>query len=163
MGLLDRWTKRQEQKKLEQVKQPADLKTADKAAAVTTETKTVKTKTEKAVKTAAPKKETAKDAVVEAKISLTADKILIRPLVTEKSAVAQSHNKYGFVVERSATGAAVKRAIAEAYGVTPVKVNLINASGKWVRFGRNMGRRSDFKKAIVTLPKGKSIAIHEGV
>ncbi|OGH87662.1 MAG: 50S ribosomal protein L23 [Candidatus Magasanikbacteria bacterium RIFOXYC2_FULL_42_28] len=94
---------------------------------------------------------------------MTADRILIRPLVTEKGAIAQSQNKYGFVVERSATTDVIKRAIAEAYGVTPLKVNLINVSGKWVRFGQSFGRRGDYKKAIVTLPKGKSITIHEGV
>ncbi len=142
MGLLDRWTKRQEQKKLKSEK-PAVLPTEKTIA------KPVAAQSEKPV--------------AAAKISLTADKILIRPLVTEKSAIAASHNKYGFVVERSATKSAIKRAIAEAYGVIPTQVNLINVSGKSVRFGQKFGRRSDFKKALVTLPAGKTISIHEGV
>lgn len=160
MGLLDRWTKRQEQKKLEQEKPPAVLKSEETGKEVEKAKSKDTPKSEKTVKAVVASTE---KSAPKTKISMTADRILIRPLVTEKSAIAQSQNKYGFVVNRGATTDTIKRAIAEAYGVTPLKVNLINVSGKWVRFGRSFGRRGDFKKAIVTLPEGKSITIHEGV
>lgn len=164
MGLLDRWTKREEKKKLT-VEKPvvSDAEKTDKPVkavkAAVSKTKTLKT--EETTKKAVVASET--KTIAATKNSVTADRILVRPLVTEKSAIAQSQNKYGFVVSRSATKNAVKKAISEAYGVMPEKINLINASGKWVRFGQSFGRRSDFKKAIITLPAGKSITIHEGV
>ena len=78
-------------------------------------------------------------------------------------AVAQGLNKYSFIVRRDSTKGQIKKAILEVYGVNPKSVNMINVSGRWVRFGRSFGRRSDYKKAVVTLPAGKSIAVHEGV
>lgn len=89
--------------------------------------------------------------------------VVLVPRVTEKAALAQSINKYTFVVKNNATKAEVKREIAANYSVTPSNVNFINVEGKRKRTNRGMGRRSDFKKAIVTLPKGQSITIHEGV
>jgi large subunit ribosomal protein L23 len=90
-------------------------------------------------------------------------KILVKPLVTEKSAIAESKNKYSFVVVRSANKNQIKTAIEEIYGVKPANVNVANIEGRRVRFGRSMGKRNDYKKAIVTLPAGKSINIHTGV
>jgi len=92
-----------------------------------------------------------------------AHRILIKPLVTEKSAIAESINKYSFVVARWAGKNQVKKAVEDIYGVAPASVNIINADGRAMHFGRNLGRRSDYKKAIVTLPSGKSIDIHTGV
>lgn len=89
--------------------------------------------------------------------------VVLVPRVTEKAASAQSINKYTFVVKNDATKSEVKREIAAEYSVTPSAVNFINVEGKRKRTNRGMGRRSDFKKAIVTLPKGQSITIHEGV
>ena len=93
----------------------------------------------------------------------TAFKVLVKPLVTEKSAVAESKNKYSFVVAKSANKNQIKTAIAEIYGVKPSQVNVANIEGRRVRFGRTMGKRNDYKKAIITLPAGKSIDIHTGV
>lgn len=93
----------------------------------------------------------------------TAYKVLVKPLVTEKSAIAESKNKYSFVVSRNANKNQVREAVAEIYGVRAVKVNIINTDGRPMRFGRSMGRRSDYKKAIVTLPAGSTIDIHAGV
>lgn len=90
-------------------------------------------------------------------------KILIKPLITEKSAIAESKNKYSFVVVKSANKNQIKTAVAEVYGVKPVSVNVVNMEGRRVRFGRSMGRRNDYKKAIVSLPEGKTIDIHTGV
>lgn len=90
-------------------------------------------------------------------------KVLVKPLVTEKSAIAQSKNKYSFVVAKGANKDQIKKAIEEVYGIRPSNVNVANIEGRRVRFGRSMGRRSDYKKAIITLPQGKTIDIHTGV
>lgn len=103
---------------------------------------------------------------VAAKISKysLAFKVLVKPLVTEKSAVAESkHNKYSFVVAKNANKSQIKKAVEEVYGVKPTNVNVVNVDGRLVRFGRSTGRRSDYKKAVITLPQGKTIDIHVGV
>jgi len=150
MGLLDRWAKKTEKEQLQQAVavEPTKKSAPAKAAVASTLSKITK-----------------KSEVVESvvKQSLIADKILVRPLITEKSAVAQGLNKYSFIVRRDSTKGQIKKAILEVYGVNPKSVNMINVSGRWVRFGRSFGRRSDYKKAVVTLPAGKSIAVHEGV
>jgi len=83
--------------------------------------------------------------------------------VTEKSAIAESVNKYSFVIARWASKDQVARAIWEVYGIRPTKVQTINLTGRRVRFKGMNGVRQDYKKAIITLPKGKSIDIHKGV
>jgi len=92
-----------------------------------------------------------------------AHRILVKPLVTEKAAHLNASNKYVFVVSVIANKISVARAIEDVYGVKPVKVNLINIIGKQVTRGRIRGQRNDWRKAIVTLPAGKTIKIYEGV
>ena len=143
VGLLDRWSKKKQKEQLQKkVRQdvPAEKSVVKDAPA------SAKGGKDKSVKTHS-----------------IAYKVLVHPLVTEKSAVAESLNKYCFIVSGSATKIQVKKAVEEIYGVKPLAVNMANVQGRRVRFGKNMGRRSDFKKATVTLPKGKSISIHEGV
>jgi large subunit ribosomal protein L23 len=111
----------------------------------------------------AEKIETVAEATKNTAGSIASSRIIVKPLITEKAAVAQSLNKYAFIVHRNATKEQVKKAVKDIYGETPTAVNLINVEGKKRRSGRNVGRRSDYKKAFVTLPKGKTIAIHEGV
>lgn len=89
--------------------------------------------------------------------------ILVSPLITEKSAVAESINKYSFVVARWATKNQIARVMREVYGIKPTKVQTANITGHCVRFKGISGLRQDYKKAIITLPKGKSIDIHKGV
>lgn len=90
-------------------------------------------------------------------------RILIKPLITEKAANVGSLNKYMFAVKKTANKIEVAKAINEVYGIMPDDVNIINVRGKKVRYGRIAGVRSDWKKAIITLPKGKTINIYEGV
>lgn len=90
-------------------------------------------------------------------------RILVRPLVSEKAANAGAHNQYVFVVADKANKIDVKEAIADVYGVRPIKVNMVRLRGKKVRYGRSQGKTKAWKKAIVTLPKGKKIQIYEGV
>ncbi len=155
MGLLDRWSKKTQMDQLNQNTDQADA----------TEEVVVKKPTA-AKKAADPKKEKVEKVEKtesEAKISSVADKVLVRPLVTEKAAIAASKNQYGFIVAKGANKTNIKKAVESVYGVKPVAINVSNVSGKNVRFGRSLGRRSDYKKAMVTLPQGKTINIHEGV
>ncbi len=89
--------------------------------------------------------------------------VIVKPLVTEKLAALGGANKYGFVVVKDASKTAIKHAVESLYKVTVKDVNVLNVQGRVVRFGRSAGKRSDFKKAIVTVAKGQTIAVHEGV
>ncbi len=89
--------------------------------------------------------------------------VIVRPLVTEKAAILASANTYAFVVKNGANKVEVGVAIQQMYGVKPARVNIQNVEGKSKRFGRSTGKRSDWKKALVTLPDGKTINVHEGV
>jgi large subunit ribosomal protein L23 len=90
-------------------------------------------------------------------------RVLVSPLITEKATNLTTENKYVFIVDRDANKIAVAKAIQAVYGVSPVSVNIVNVSGKRVSRGRIRGQRNDWRKAIVTLKKGESIKIYEGV
>ncbi len=93
----------------------------------------------------------------------TAYRILTKPLITEKATNLGGQNKYVFVVDINANKIEVAKAITEVYGVKPSSVNIVKMKGKQVSRGRIVGRRKDFKKAIVTLKKGETIKVYEGV
>lgn len=95
--------------------------------------------------------------------SSLAYRVLVKPLVTEKAANLGSLNQYAFIISNSANKIDVAKAISEVYGVQPIKVNIIKVKGKVINRGRVTGKRKDFKKALVTLKKGDSISIYEGV
>lgn len=116
-----------------------------------------------AVKTVSKKTET--DAMIsdvrsESKKGLFSD-VLMHPLVTEKTAVLAGFGKYVFVVNPDATKIEVKKAVAALYGTMPESVAMVNREGKRVRFGRFLGQRKAWKKAIVTMPEGKTLPIYE--
>lgn len=90
-------------------------------------------------------------------------RILIKPMITEKASIEAVHNKYYFEVARNTNKIEIAKAIEEVYGIKPISVNIINMDGKNVRYGRISGKRKDWKKAIVTLPEGKTINLYEGV
>ncbi|HKK54578.1 MAG TPA: 50S ribosomal protein L23 [Patescibacteria group bacterium] len=90
-------------------------------------------------------------------------KHLVKPLITEKAANLGINNQYVFIVSVKSNKVEIKKAINEVYGVKATNVNIINNEGKIVRRGRYTGKRKDFKKAIVTIEKGKSLNIYEGV
>ena len=89
--------------------------------------------------------------------------ILLRPLVTEKVSNLATENKYVFEVSVSANKVEVAKAIEEVYGIKPIKVNIIRVVGKNTRYGRIAGRKKDWKKAVISLPEGKTIKVYEGV
>src|SRR3989338_3126666 len=88
---------------------------------------------------------------------------LIKPLVTEKGTYLVSDNKYLFEVSPKANKVEIKKAVQAVYGVSPVKVNIINLSGKKIRYGKVRGKTKDKKKAIITLKQGETIEVYEGV
>ncbi len=93
-------------------------------------------------------------------------KVLLRPVITEKSAILAEAGKYVFEVPGSTNKVEVARAVKAVYGVTPVKVNMIKLPGQAVvlrykRFVR--GQTKNQYKAIVTLKKGQKIPLFEGV
>ncbi len=89
--------------------------------------------------------------------------LIQRPLVTEKSTAAAEFNKVVFQVREDATKATIKDAVEAIFGVTVTKVNTLNNQGKTKRFRGQLGKRSDQKKAIVTLAEGQSIDLMAGV
>lgn len=90
-------------------------------------------------------------------------KTLVKPLVTEKISDLGELNKYAFEVSLDANKVEVAKSVKGVYGIEPEKVNIIKMKGKKVTLGRLRGRRKDWKKAIVTLPKGKTINVYEGL
>ena len=89
--------------------------------------------------------------------------ILVKPLITEKATNLSQLNQYVFEVSKSANKIQVAQAIEARYGVRPKKVNVLNNQGKVTRRGRTVGKTKDWKKAIVTMPQGQTIKVHEEV
>lgn len=90
-------------------------------------------------------------------------RVLLRPAVTEKATDLGPLNQYVFMVNINTNKIDISKAIFEVYGVEPLSVNIIKMKGKRVNRGRISGKRKDYKKAIITLKKGDSISIYEGV
>lgn len=89
--------------------------------------------------------------------------VLLKPLVTEKGTLLASDNKYLFSVGRNANKIEIKKAVQALYGVAPTKVNIIRTRGKHIRYGKVSGTTTAGKKAMITLKKGDSIQVYEGV
>ncbi|MDA3839838.1 MAG: 50S ribosomal protein L23 [Patescibacteria group bacterium] len=97
------------------------------------------------------------------KVHGNAYKILVKPLITEKASIEGALGKYTFEVAINTNKVEVAKSFEEVYGIKPTAINVIKMEGKKVRHGKSIGRRKDWKKAIVTLPKGKTINLYEGV
>lgn len=89
--------------------------------------------------------------------------ILIRPIITEKTTALLEEGKYTFRVPLAATKVDIRNAVEEVFHVKVTAVNTMRYEGKLKRMGRTQGRRSDWKKAIVTLKPGDAIEFFEGV
>jgi len=103
------------------------------------------------------KEEAPKPAVYVTRETGHAYKILVRPLVTEKTTALQQMGQYAFEVAKDANKMEVRKAVKSVYGVTPTAVRVITVLGKPVRARSGMSRRSSWRKAIVTLKKGDRI------
>ncbi|NLD98454.1 MAG: 50S ribosomal protein L23 [Fibrobacter sp.] len=85
--------------------------------------------------------------------------IIRYPSITEKNTtLREMQNKYVFEVLRTATKPEIKEAVEKVFGVVVESVNTMVVKGKEKRMGRHVGYRSDWKKAIVKLQEGQSIA-----
>ena len=90
-------------------------------------------------------------------ISASKYDLIRKPLITEKSTVLGELGKYVFEVEKTAEKGLIKKAIEEIFAVKVKSVNILNQKGKKKRFKGVKGRRSDVKKAMVTLEKEYTI------
>jgi large subunit ribosomal protein L23 len=97
------------------------------------------------------------------KLSSNAYKVLCKPIITEKITNLAALNKYAFRINFNSNKIEVAKAFEDIYGVKPKSVNIIKVLGKKVRYGRISGVRKNSKKAIITLPEGKTIKVYEGV
>lgn len=90
-------------------------------------------------------------------------RVIVRPVVTEKSTDMGEFDKYVFEVAVDANKNEVKQAVEKFFGVKVLDVRTLNVKGKPKRLGRHMGRRKDWKKAIVTLQSGDKIDLFDVV
>ena len=89
--------------------------------------------------------------------------IVRQPVITEKSSMGSEHNQVTFRVPLDADKREVKAAVEGLFKVKVTAVNTIRVKGKTKRFRGFVGRRSDTKKAIVTLAEGSKIDVTTGI
>jgi large subunit ribosomal protein L23 len=90
--------------------------------------------------------------------------VILRPVVSEKSYGLLDANAYTFVVHPDANKVQIRQAVESIFGVKVTKVNTLNRSGKRRRNRRSWtyGKRSDTKRAVITLAAGDRIDLFEG-
>lgn len=94
----------------------------------------------------------------------TAQDIIIRPVITEKSMMGISNKRYTFRVAMDANKIEIAQAVEKLFSVKVAKVNTLHVKGRAKRVGKNSGYTSNWKKAIVTLkPESKNIEFFEGM
>ncbi len=89
--------------------------------------------------------------------------VIVKPVVTEKSTTLSENNQIVFLVNINSNKIDIKKSIEIIYGVKVSSVNVIRVKGKTKVFKGKVGKRSDYKKAIISLPKGQSIDLSLGV
>ena len=90
-------------------------------------------------------------------MSIKGSAVLLRPVITERSMAETNVGRFTFAVAKDATKRDIADAIATAFKVDVVAVNVIHVPGKTRRLGRRTGTKPDWKKAIVTLAEGQRI------
>ncbi|RME43841.1 MAG: 50S ribosomal protein L23 [Deltaproteobacteria bacterium] len=94
----------------------------------------------------------------------SSDHVLIRPVVTEKTAQLQENlNQYTFAVHPKANKIEIRNAVEKRWNVKVLDVRTMRVRGKNKRVGRNFGRKPTWKRAIVTLRPDDRIEFFEGV
>jgi large subunit ribosomal protein L23 len=88
---------------------------------------------------------------------------VLAPVITEKATLLSEQNKVVFKVAMHATKDEIAEAVEQLFKVNVTKVNTLIVKGKTKRFRGHKGRRSDVKKAVVTLAPGQSIDIATGL
>ena len=95
---------------------------------------------------------------------MIANEVIKRPLITEKTSIQKElYNQLTFEVDRRANRIEIKRAVETVFNVRVSAVKTIQVTGKIKRRGRILGKRRDWKKAIVSLMPGERIDFFEGV
>ncbi|MEK9149909.1 MAG: 50S ribosomal protein L23 [Candidatus Desantisbacteria bacterium] len=96
-------------------------------------------------------------------MELNTNQIIIEPLLTERAHYLRKENKYIFKVHPKANKIQIRKAVEDAFSVKVAAVNTLRQQGKKKMVRRIEGRKPQVKKAIVTLAKGQTIGIFEGV
>lgn len=89
--------------------------------------------------------------------------IIRRPLVSEKTTLLTEKNQHAFEVSLNATKPEIREAIENLFKVKVVAVNTLRVKGKTKRFKGTEGKRSDIKKAYVTLDTGSTLDVMAGI
>ncbi len=89
--------------------------------------------------------------------------LILAPLVTEKSTMGSENNQVTFRVPLTATKPQIKAAIEMLFKVKVNSVNTLRQKGKVKRFRGKLGKRPDYKKAIVSLAEGEMIDVTTGI
>ena len=93
-----------------------------------------------------------------------AQDIILRPIITESSMFGIQDKKYTFQVAKDANKIEIAQAAQELFGVKVKKVNTMNCRGRAKRVGQNVGKKPDWKKAIITLTEeSKAIEFFESM
>jgi large subunit ribosomal protein L23 len=91
------------------------------------------------------------------------ERVIIEPVVTEKTNVMRESHKYVFKVDARANKYQIMDAVTKLYGVHPLKCNVMRTATKPKRVRYRLGWTASWKKAIITLKPEEKIAIFEGV
>lgn len=94
---------------------------------------------------------------------LQAYDLVLHPVITEKATLASEHNQVVFRVPLTASKPEIRAAIEKLFKVKVTAVNTLRQKGKVKRFRGRIGKRSDYKKAIVSLAEGQSIDVTTGI
>ena len=89
--------------------------------------------------------------------------VIVKPLITEKATLVSDANAYVFQVAKDSNKPAIKQAVEALFNVKVKAVNTTITKGKQKRFRGILGRRSDVKKAYVTLEEGSTIDVSTGL
>jgi large subunit ribosomal protein L23 len=97
-------------------------------------------------------------------MNLSSHDIIRKPVITEKSMAIMAEKKYTFIVHIKANKSQIKRAVEEVFGVKVEDVKTLRTEGKMKRVGVHVGKRPDYKKAIIKLTAdSKNIEFFEGM
>jgi large subunit ribosomal protein L23 len=93
---------------------------------------------------------------------MTIERVIIEPVVTEKTNIMRERHQYTFRVDARANKFQIMQTVARQFSVHPLKCNVITVRPKPKRLRNREGLTSSWKKAIITLPPEEKISIFEG-
>ncbi len=90
--------------------------------------------------------------------------VIVRPIITEKTTANQAEeNQYTFEVVKDANKHEIKHAVERLFNVKVLQVRTTQQRGKWRRRGVHVGKRPNWKKAMIKLAEGETIEVFEGL